>query len=155
MPLAREAVDLGPLLAETAEDAEMLASPSEVTVRTSLTPAVTVSGDPVLIRRAVLNLVDNAVRYNRPGGEISLTLRREGPGALVVISNTGPGIPAHRHADLFQRFFRVADDRNRRAGGSGLGLSLAREIAVAHGGDLVLSRSGPDATEFTLRLPAA
>lgn len=154
-PLAREPVDLCPLLAAAAEDAEMLASPLGVTVRKSLAPAVTVSGDPVLIRRAVLNLIDNAVRYNRPGGEISLTLRREGPDALLVISNTGPGIPADRHADLFQRFFRVADDRNRSAGGSGLGLSLVREIAVAHGGDLVLSLSGPDATEFTLRLPAA
>jgi signal transduction histidine kinase len=154
IPLSKEPFDLGGLLAEAAEDAEMLASPAGLEIRCNLAPTLKIDGDPLLIRRALFNLIDNAVRYNRPGGWIRLTLRREDTQALFGIANTGTGIPRNRQADLFQRFFRAAQDRSRSTGGSGLGLSLCREIALAHGGSLTLSRSEDDYTEFLLRLPA-
>jgi signal transduction histidine kinase len=115
---------------------------------------VQVNGDTVLLRRLLLNLVDNAVRYNRPAGKVRLSLRREDSTVVLAIRNTGAGIPAERSAELFQRFFRLAADRNRTTGGSGLGLSLCREIATAHGGRIGLARSEADLTEFAVTLPA-
>lgn len=73
--------------------------------------------------------------------------------AVFAIANTGPCIPPKRQAQLFQRFFRLAADRDRASGGAGLGLSLCREIALAHGGEIALTRGEPDHTEFTVTLP--
>jgi signal transduction histidine kinase len=84
-----------------------------------------------------------------------LALRREDATgeAIFTIVNTGPGIPRDRHRDLFKRFFRLAPDRNRETGGTGLGLSLCREIVTAHGGRITLTRGEPDDTEFTVSFP--
>ena len=156
-PLRLGAVDLSELVAEGAEDAGMLAADARIAVRAEVEPAVVVNGDAVLLRRVVLNLVDNAVRHNRPDGRVCLTLRRDATtgAVLFAVANTGPGIPRERRADLFQRFFRLALDRNRESGGTGLGLSLCREIVLAHGGQIALTRGEPDDTAFTVSLPAA
>jgi signal transduction histidine kinase len=84
---------------------------------------------------------------------VRIDLRREPASVTLTIRNTGAGIPAERSAELFQRFFRLAADRNRTTGGSGLGLSLCREIATAHGGRIELARSEADLTEFAVTLP--
>ena len=96
---------------------------------------------------------DNAVKFNRDAGEGELTLRAAGTDAVVTAGNTGPGIPPELRATLFERFLRRHTDRNRASGGTGLGLSLRREIATAHGGRIELGRAAPDWTEFTVRLP--
>ena len=155
-PLTREPVDLSALITEAAEDAELLASPGGLTISADIAPGLQVTGDPVLLRRLLLNLVDNAVKHNRPGGTLRLQLTRgPTPGSVrFVIANTGPGIPAERHGRLFERFLRVAADRARSSGGTGLGLSLCREIARAHGGDIALTRGEADTTEFTVTLPS-
>ena len=118
---------------------------------------VAVLGDSVLLRRLLINLADNAVRHNRPGGEVRLKLHRDPSTrrAHLRIANTGAGIPRERQGDLFQRFLRIDADRARDSGGTGLGLSLCREIAVAHGGEIVLTHGEPDSTEFTVTLPLA
>ena len=156
-PLHREKVDLSRLVAEGAEDAELLAARNHIEVAATIQPEVGVSGDPLLLRRVIINLVDNAIRHNRHAGRVHLALQRdEATGtATFTIANTGPGIPPDRHVDLFKRFFRLSSDRNRETGGSGLGLSLCREIITAHGGQIFLSRCGPDDTAFTVSLPAA
>lgn len=149
-------VDLSALVGETREDAEMLAAAKELRVHTAITPGLSVQGDAVMLRRVALNLVDNAVKFNRPGGEVRLTLERGKDEILFSVSNTGPGIPLERQAALFQRFYRSDEGgRNREQGGSGLGLSLCREIVTAHGGAILLRRAEPDLTEFTVRLPTA
>ncbi len=154
-PLNRESINLSALFAEGAEDAELLATHGNIAVTTAIKPDLHVNGDPVLLRRVVLNLVDNAVRHNRPDGRVHLALRRaEATGEVIfTIANTGPGIPHDHHRDLFKRFFRLAPDRNRETGGTGLGLSLCREIVTAHGGGITLTRGEPDDTEFTVSLP--
>ncbi len=152
-PLQRAPLDLSVLLAEAREDAELLAAPKGLHVSAELAPAVRLDGDAVMLRRLALNLIDNAVKFNRDGGEVSLTLRPEGSDAVLTIGNTGSGIPAERRASLFERFYRSAADHNRTSGGSGLGLSLCREIVSAHGGTIKLARTEPDWTEFTVRLP--
>ncbi len=106
-----------------------------------------------MLRRVALNLVDNAVKFNRADGRLELTLQTAGGEAVFAIANTGLGIPPERQSSLFERFFRGGADRNRDAGGSGLGLSLCREIVTAHGGRILLSRSTEDWTEFRICLP--
>ncbi|MEO6568938.1 MAG: ATP-binding protein [Opitutaceae bacterium] len=152
-PLENTAIDLSALVLEAVEDAEFLASPSGIKISAAIAPDVWVNADPVLLRRVLLNLVDNAVRYNRPGGEVRLSLRHGGETATLSLANTGRGIPASKHSELFQRFFRLDSDRNRASGGSGLGLSLCREIVQALGGTIALATSDDEWTEFVIRLP--
>jgi heavy metal sensor kinase len=151
--LEREVFDFGALLADAREDAELLASPHGIVVRSEIATSLQVDGDRVMLRRVALNLIDNAVKFNRPGGEVRLTLRRERGEIVWSAGNTGAGIPADRRGDLFERFYRADADRNRASGGAGLGLSLCREIVHAHGGAIVLARSEADWTEFVVRLP--
>jgi signal transduction histidine kinase len=92
------------------------------------------------------------VKFNREGGEVSMVLRPVDGTAVFSVGNTGPGISAERQGALFERFFRIGADRNRDTGGSGLGLSLCREIVNAHGGRIELSRSKEDWTEFNVYL---
>jgi heavy metal sensor kinase len=147
-------VDLSALIGEVRDDAEMLAVAKELRVHAEISPGLSVRGDEVMLRRVALNLVDNAVKFNRPGGEVRLVLERGANQILFSVSNSGPGIPPERQAALFQRFYRSDEGgRNRDQGGSGLGLSLCREIVTAHGGTIQLSRAEADLTEFTVRLP--
>lgn len=150
----KSAVDLGALARDAVEDAELLATPRAITVSAAIAPGLQVEGDATMLRRVLLNLIDNAVKFNRTDGRIGLTLSREGANAQLQIGNTGPGIPDDRRTALFERFYRAESDRNRDAGGSGLGLSLCREIVLAHHGTIELTKSEPDWTEFTVRLPA-
>lgn len=152
-PLQCEPLDLSALLAEAAEDAELLAAPKGIKIVTEIAGAGRVDGDRVMLRRMALNLIDNAVKFNRPGGEVRLAMRTEGMAVIFSLANSGPGIPAERRGSLFERFYRAETDRNRDSGGSGLGLSLCREIVTAHGGSIELSRTEEDCTEFRVRLP--
>jgi signal transduction histidine kinase len=152
-PVLHDSIDLSALVREAAEDAELLASPGRIEICAEVPPGVQVCGDAHLLRRVLLNLIDNAVRYNRDGGSVGLALRCDGNEAVLVIGNTGPGIPEDRRAELFQRFFRLDADRNRGTGGSGLGLSLCREILAAHDGRIELVKSDNGRTEFAVRLP--
>jgi len=146
-------VDLSALVQEAREDADLLAAEKQLKIKADIGPALRVNGDAVMLRRVALNLVDNAVKFNRPAGRLELVLQAADGEAVLTIANTGTGIPPERQGALFERFFRVGADRNRDAGGSGLGLSLCREIITAHGGRIGLSRSAEDWTEFRLSLP--
>ena len=120
----REPVALDALVRQVA------AGTPENDVRTSLDlQPVTVIGDPVLLERLVANLLDNAVRYNRPGGDVQVTLA--GSGTLTV-RNTGPQVPPERVEEMFEPFRRLHRTRNDPAEGAGLGLSIVRSIAQAH-----------------------
>ncbi|HVS53173.1 MAG TPA: ATP-binding protein [Opitutaceae bacterium] len=146
-------LDLTALLEDAREDAELLAARTALKVTAELAPAARVDGDRLMLRRLVLNLIDNAVKFNRPGGEVRLRLVRGERDVNLTIGNTGAGIPAERRASLFARFYRADPSRERDSGGSGLGLSLCREIATAHGGTIELARAEADWTEFSVRLP--
>ncbi|MEO5959432.1 MAG: ATP-binding protein [Opitutaceae bacterium] len=152
-PLHREPLDLSALLDEAHEDAGLLAAPKNLTVVAEIAPAVRVDGDAVMLRRVALNLIDNAVKFNRADGELRLALRTDGGDAVLTVGNTGAGIEPERRAALFQRFYRPNSARDRDSGGTGLGLSLCREIVTAHGGQIELTRAEADWTEFAVRLP--
>lgn len=112
-----------------------------------------VSADPTLVRQILLNLLGNAASYNRPGGRVEVALTEEPGATRLAVTNTGEAIPPAVADSVFERFFRGDASRSREAGGLGLGLSLAREFARAHGGDLVLAENVHDQIRFVLTLP--
>ena len=110
-------------------------------------------GSDALIYRLVFNLVENGIKYNRPGGAVHITLRQEKQTAVLRIADTGSGIPADCRESIFQPFFRVDKSRSREMGGVGLGLALVREIAVLHGGSVTVEHSSENGTIFAVTLP--
>jgi two-component system, OmpR family, heavy metal sensor histidine kinase CusS len=135
------------------EDARILAADSNIQFELDLPPGIKVRGDRGLLRMALLNLIINAVRYNQPAGSVGLTLAA-GKEVELTICNTGPGIPPADQPRIFDRFYRVEQSKARSADGLGLGLSLAREIILAHRGRLFLKESRPGHTCFTVSLKA-
>lgn len=148
-------VDLSSLMRGVCEDAELLATAEDVTLQAELAPSVIVAGDVGHLRRLLLNLLQNATRHNRPGGEARCTLTVANSKATVRVANTGPGIPPAMRERIFERFSRGDASRTDRKS-HGLGLSLCREIVQAHGGTLVLGPERTDGwTEFIVELPLA
>jgi signal transduction histidine kinase len=103
-----------------------------------------------MISLTLQNLVENTVKYNRRGGKILVSAEKHDHVVQICVGNNGPGIPPERAPHVFERFYRARGDEQ--TAGHGLGLSIARELARAHGGDLTLTRSQSDWTEFCLRL---
>jgi signal transduction histidine kinase len=124
---ATEPVELDRVTRQAADESAAAAAGAGVTVETTTAP-VTVAGDPVLLHRLVTNVLDNAIRYNRPGGTVAVTLTA---GGELTVRNTGPEVPPERVTELFQPFRRLNGARTR-DGGSGLGLSIVVSIAQAH-----------------------
>lgn len=156
LPLTRELVDLSAELEELIEDARVLAADARLTFAAQAQAGVCVHADRALLRMACFNLLTNAAKYNVPDGRVSVCLAREGNTIRLTVANTGPGIPPADQPRVFDRFYRVSRTGNvaGRAEGIGLGLSLAREIFRAHGGELVLQESRPDWTAFAATLPS-
>jgi signal transduction histidine kinase len=152
--LAREDLGLDELVREAYEDACILGEPHRLKVELDVCEKATVRGDRARLRQFLLNLADNAVKYNRPDGKVTFSLRNNDGYALVTITNTGFGIPPKQLPQVFDRFYR-ADSANRsRADGCGLGLSIVQWIVKAHGGRITLS-SESDLTTVSTRLPLA
>lgn len=148
-------VDLSALVRGVCEDAELLATAQDVTLQAEIAPGVTVAGDAGHLRRLLLNLLQNATRHNRPGGEARCILTVAKGKATISVANTGPGIPPAMRERIFERFSRGDASRTDRKS-HGLGLSLCREIVQAHGGTLVLGPERTDGwTEFIAELPLA
>ncbi len=101
------------------------------------------------------NLVDNAIKYNKPGGSVTVTLQRQRQMAVVRISDTGIGIPPEHLGRLFERFYRVDTSRSREIGGTGLGLSIVKHLAGLYNGDVSVESTPGEGTTFTVRLPLA
>lgn len=150
--LKSELIDLSALAKEACEDAELLSADKDVRVSVEITESVNVRGDQVQLRRLLLNLLQNAVTYNHPAGEVVCSVTNEGSVAKIRVSNTGSGIPPEMQPRIFERFFRADPSRTVRQG-HGLGLSICKEIVLAHSGDISLVQSRPEWTEFLVILP--
>lgn len=155
LALARETVDLSAELGAVMEDARVLAEDLNLRFDLAIPPHLNVEADRALLHMAMFNLVSNAVKYNRPGGKISLRLEAMEQKFVLTIGNTGADIPPADQTKIFDRFFRASRSNGARADGIGLGLSLAREIIRAHGGELALKESRSGWTSFELSLPAS
>jgi len=152
LTLNLEPVNLSEAVAAVGEDTEVMAP--GVTVRRDLAPDLWVNADPDLLGQALRNLASNAIKYNREGGWIEFRLHRAGQTVRLTVTNTGDGIPPADRDRVFERFYRADPAHGRQTDGVGLGLSLAREIARAHQGDLVLEDGAEGTTAFTMVLPA-
>src|ERR1044071_1788947 len=144
--------DLRKLLDGSLEDARILGAGNNLQIKTNIPDTLPMNGDQEMISLTVQNLVENAVKYNRHGGKILVSAEKHDHVVQIHVGNNGPGIPSERAPHVFERFYRARGDEQTR--GHGLGLSIARELARAHGGDLTLARAQSDWTEFCLRLNA-
>jgi heavy metal sensor kinase len=116
-------------------------------------PSLTLNGDEELLKRMLLNLLDNAVKYTSEGGQISVELSALDGHARIVVRDTGPGIPEKDQPYIFDRFYRVDTARSRAMGGAGLGLSIAHLIVKAHGGEIGVASAPGRGSVFTVELP--
>lgn len=153
LDLHRTTVDLTQLLHEMVGDAEMMAGSRHVSAE--IETAILIKADQVLLRQLLNNLLVNAVRYSPPNGFIRVQAARSAGAAEVIITNDCEPLAESIRARLFERFFRGEASRSREQGGSGLGLSLALEIARAHSGELKLLPSPINEVRIQLLLPLA
>jgi two-component system, OmpR family, heavy metal sensor histidine kinase CusS len=153
--LAREPVRLDELVREACADAQSLARPRGVQVSLADCEELIVIGDRHRLRQLLLNLSDNAVKYNNPQGTVTLSLRRSARSAEVAIANTGPGIPPAILPRVFDPFFRADASHSQAVEGCGLGLSIARWITSAHGGTIQITSEPNHLTTAIVRLPLA
>ena len=142
--------DVIPILERCIEDAEVLGSNAGIRIEKDLPKRFNALADPGRTEQILLNLLENAVKYNVPGGVIRVALGERGNKVVITVSNTGVPIPPERMPWIFDRFARGNRDESR--AGHGLGLSIARELATAQRGDVRLVRSDPEATEFEILL---
>jgi heavy metal sensor kinase len=152
--LNKERVSLNDAVRDCVRAAQVLAI--QKGVRLSLekdSPAIALHGDEDLIRRMILNLLDNAVKYTPAGGEISLALGRQNGNAEIIVRDTGIGIPEAAQPHVFDRFYRVDKARARAMGGAGLGLSIAQWIVEVHGGEINLVSAPDKGSTFTVVIP--
>lgn len=150
-----EPVRLDELVRECVADTKILAQPHTIQVRLDPCDAATVAGDRHRLRQLLLNLAENAVKYNQPGGRIHFSLRHDGPCATLQLSNTGAGLPPALQARVFERFFRGDASHNSAIEGCGLGLSIARWIVQAHRGEIQFASKPNELTTVSVRLPLA
>lgn len=155
-PLQKSHFYLEELIAECVHSARTLAQAKKISLTFEGAPESPVHADESLLRRMLLNLLDNAIKYTSEFGRVTVACLRNGKEYHVSISDTGRGIPAELWPRIFERFFRVDKARSRSAsdgGGAGLGLAISRWIAEAHQGRLELTRSDSTGTSFTAYLP--
>ena len=144
-------IELGPMIDEIFADLAPLAEKNNVMLERE--GDGTMTGSDTLIYRLLFNLTENAIKYNRPGGSVRLSVTPEPEKLLIRVADTGRGIPEHFQRSVFQPFFRVDKSRSREYGGVGLGLSLVWEIVKLHGGTVCVENSSEAGTTVAVSLP--
>ncbi|MFA6311352.1 MAG: heavy metal sensor histidine kinase [Sterolibacterium sp.] len=152
LSLRRDAVDLGAEIDQLMDFYQALAD--EQGVHMARSGAGQVVGDALMIRRALSNLLSNAIRHTPRGGSVSISAQTSGDGPVLVgVENTGDTIPAEHLPRLFDRFYRIDPARSRSSDGAGLGLAIVKSIVEAHGGEIAVT-SAAGTTRFVMRFPA-
>ena len=148
-----ERLEISNLLFAIVEQVRPLAESHQVSLSENIPSGLYVRGDSDHLIRLVLNLLDNAIKYTPRDGRVTITATHLGGEVLLVVSDTGPGIPPEHLPHLFERFYRVEAARSRNTGGSGLGLAIAQEIVRLHGGRLEVDSVVNRGSTFTVCLP--
>jgi signal transduction histidine kinase len=152
----RELIDVSEMVRESVEAISSVAESQKVHVEVGeMISSAMVSGDPPQLRFALMGLLDNAVKYNRTDGSVTVTTSINGRWVESTITDTGQGVPLDEQERVFERFHRGANARDRKIEGSGLGLPVARQVARSLGGDVTLHSRIGESTTVTLRLPLA
>jgi signal transduction histidine kinase len=154
--LAIEPMDLSAALEAVTDEIRILAECSGLRLSVSIPADCPMTGDPDAIRRLLLVLLDNAIKYTPAGGEIDVRMRTTDSltrAAIIEVRDTGPGIESAHLPRIFDRFYRISADRSRRTGGSGLGLSIAQWLASLHGGEILVESVPGTGSTFRVILP--
>jgi two-component system phosphate regulon sensor histidine kinase PhoR len=147
-----ETVQLHALVEEVVGSLSAVATARRIAVRNLVGPEVKVFADPHRLVQMLTNLIDNAIKFNREGGAVSIKYDSHA-GDRISVEDTGEGIPAHHLDRLFERFYRVDRARSRELGGTGLGLAIVKHLAKAHGGEVTVESRFGEGTQFTIDLP--
>jgi len=153
--LKKAPIDLYDVAEDAAAQLGVLADERSQSLKIQGTKGTSLDADRVLMKQAVLNLLDNAIAYGPPSSEIVLAVETTEGWSEISVSDHGPGIPVEQQARIFERFYRVDDSRARDQGGFGLGLAIAKWSVEAHGGTLTLESAPGDGSTFRIRLPRA
>lgn len=148
----RETIDVQKLLSDAVENLTQVAQLRAVSLCLQTQPG-TVRGNRVLLERAFSNLIENAIKYNRPSGAVTIRAFRQGDTLRVEVSDQGAGIPPQLREQVFEPFFRIDKSRSRQLGGAGLGLSLVRAIADRHEGRVWVEEAQGGGSCFVMQLP--
>jgi signal transduction histidine kinase len=155
VPLHREEVPVAPLVSQVVSEIEVARPSADVTIeRTIDADLPALEADAARVHQVLFNLVDNAVRFTPPGGEVTIAAHRVNGHVEIVVADTGTGIPEEALPRLFERFYRVDTARSREDGGTGIGLAIARSIVEAHGGHIRAESQVGRGSVFTFDLPA-
>ncbi|MEG2421991.1 MAG: ATP-binding protein, partial [Oscillospiraceae bacterium] len=147
-----DTIFFAPMMEELAMNLEPMAAQKSMTF--SVQGDATIRGNDGLVTRALFNLLENAVKYGKVGGHISLTACQTDSGAELLVSDDGPGIPPVHRSHIFEPFYRADTSRSRSMGGAGLGLAMTRSILRRHGGDVTLDGETATGATFRLTFPA-
>jgi signal transduction histidine kinase len=153
--LEHEPVDLGVAVAEASDDFVVPAAARQIVLDRAIAPNVIVTGDRDALKRAVANLLENAVRLAPAGSRIRLATGSEDDRAWIAVADEGPGIAPEDQDRVFDRFWRADKARSRADGGTGLGLAIVRQIAESHGGQVRLQSKPGVGSSFVIWLPVA
>jgi heavy metal sensor kinase len=153
--LSRETLDLGQAARDVATSLGILAEERNQKLTLDTTSGVLVAADRLVLREAVTNVLDNAIKYSPDGATVAMRVERVGDEALLAISDEGPGIPPEHRERIFDRFFRVDASRSRNGGGAGLGLAIAKWAVEIHGGHITVTDRSGGGSEFRILLPLA
>lgn len=150
-----EEVELSEVFAITLYELSPLIRKKDLTVSIENTPDISLTGSRVMLYRVMSNLLENAAKYNREHGSISIVTGRDDNGVTVKIEDTGIGIPEEALPHIFEPFYRMDQSRSRAVGGAGLGLPLVKDIVEKHGGEVTVKSAAGEGTTFILRFPAS
>jgi heavy metal sensor kinase len=151
--LQRTTVGVLDLAKESAALLEVLAEEKHQTILVDGDPSLMVRADRLILRQALINLIDNAVKYSPSGGKIRVHVHADDGNAVIEVRDSGPGIPPEHAEKVFERFYRVDKARSRAEGGAGLGLSIVQWSISVHGGKVELDRNAAPGCAFVIRLP--
>jgi len=151
--MEREKIDLRQFIEEMADEAEMFTSQAGLRFELGTLVDAAIIGDVLRLRRVILNLIENAVKYNTENGTVRVSLVKEREFAVISVTDTGIGIPQEHLGRIFDRFYRVDRDHAESRGGTGLGLYLVQWIVKTHGGDISVSSQPGKGSEFRVYLP--
>jgi signal transduction histidine kinase len=152
--LTRESFDLAELIRSVLEEFSPLIERAKIRVETRIPGALMMQGDGDQVRRVLINLLDNAVKYNVEGGHIGVTLSEKNATLHLCLNNTGPGIPADELPKVFEQFYRVEKSRATEYGGVGLGLSIVQEIVRLHRGTITIDSEPGAWTQVDISFPS-